>query len=568
MNAPVVEIPRKQPSVAVGELIYGVRPGWADGVVRLKWPLLGLWGVVQLLSFNGLWRPGLDSALYRMLAHSLVTGQGYTIHGEPHVQAYAGLPVMLAGLEAAFGSAAWPGVVVMMLMATASVLLLFLAMRRLLPEWAAVVVTAGVAFNHQFVQQSHELMTDMPFFLAICLLIWGTEAIRTGPRIRAMAAIVVGLILAAMMRPTFWVLVATGLAWGSWTVIRLVRRTRSPPRRSLLLPLTGAVVLVAVVISFALFDPRTRGGTFIDGGYESQLITRLTDASMLGRLTTELPRELWTVVHDDLPRLFFGERTTGLALVLTLALLGGVGLLLGREVPRPAWAVLVGMLLLATLLTSSEPRYWLMVLPVLWTGWLLGVCKGARDWFRSSTARSWYTGLAVVFVLAGNLGYVGKLVLEQRSLDFLATYKDGIYEPVLAASQVIREQARPGELIVGPYPSLMGYWSGRPVLGGIELGLHHSPDEPRRLRKIQKSDVKWMVFPAEPYRRKDDRMFELIDSGAVYPANIGDDDWFFLGVFGEGEARREWWVAPPFVDELRLPEKWRERLLSDEEASS
>ena len=56
-----------------------------------------------------MWRVGVDSALYRGLARSLVRGDGYVFAGEHHKHAYPGLPLMLAGIEKLVGeSPAWP----------------------------------------------------------------------------------------------------------------------------------------------------------------------------------------------------------------------------------------------------------------------------------------------------------------------------------------------------------------------------------------------------------------------------------------------------------------------------
>jgi len=52
-----------------------------------------------VLTFNGRWRIGLDSATYRGLGHALALGRGYHFGEFATKQAYPGLPLLLAGLE-------------------------------------------------------------------------------------------------------------------------------------------------------------------------------------------------------------------------------------------------------------------------------------------------------------------------------------------------------------------------------------------------------------------------------------------------------------------------------------
>src|SRR6185437_2264707 len=64
-----------------------------------RWRYLFFIGLVLFLvaPFNGQWRLGLDSSIYRGVAQSLANGQGYTFAGRAQHQVYPGLPVILAG---------------------------------------------------------------------------------------------------------------------------------------------------------------------------------------------------------------------------------------------------------------------------------------------------------------------------------------------------------------------------------------------------------------------------------------------------------------------------------------
>ena len=549
------------------DLLYGWQPSWAGAIVRWRWLFVIAWVALNALSFNGQWRVGLDSALYRHLGHNLATGEGYRIFGEIHGHVYPGLPVLLGALEAIFGNAVWPPILVMLLASAGTLWLTCLLLRRVLPEWAAILATVGVAFNFRFVQQGHELMTDAPFLLGVVLTLWGLEALRDGPRRRGVAALVGGLVLAASMRPTFWVL-AGAVAFGA--VCTAVRGWRASTGSAHRIHAARAIAVLAFVVlavgAFLVFDPRIRGMDLASGGYERELLDRLTN---IGPLVAALPAKLLSILNDDLPRLFFAERVSYLHIVFALALLGGVSLLaLGgwreRATPasdrRPTWVALVALLFVATLLASSEPRYWLMVLPVLWVGWIIGLCKGARDWFSTTRARSIYVALGVAAVLVGNLAHAGKFVAEQRAAPFLEHYKEGQYVPVKELARALNAGTTRDQTIIGPYAPLLSYWADRRIIDRRRLGFGHISDRRDRLVAVRDAEADWMVFPWQPYEHKDAELRRLVKAGDVYPANLRPEDAINVGVFGEGDDAVEWYVAPYEIDELLLPESMRKRL--------
>ena len=521
-------------SDATPEPVYGWTPAWAPGVLRWRWTLVVAWVGVQAICFNGQWRPGLDSALYRSIAR-----------GDAHADgpSYPGLPWALAGLNRlSGGEVVAPAIVGMLLVSAATLAATYLLIRRALPAWAATVVTAGVAFNHAFVQHGHEIMTDLPFLLGVALTLWGVEAARDGPRGRGVVVLGIGLVLAAVMRPTVWVLIGALAAW-------LVAPTRRPAGRDRRLARRAGAAAALLVLGAGVIAVVAVSGT---DSHEGRLLARLAGGGALGGV----PGELWRVLEHDLPDLFFAEKISYLSAAFTLALFGGVALLAVRgDDPtrrRPLWALLVACLLLAVLATETESRYWLMVLPLLWAGWLLGLMRGGHDWFGSNAARSIYVGLGVGAVLAFNLGHLVKLAIEQRSTPFLETYKGGAYAPLPATAEAIRRHARADDLIVGPYPRLLSYLADRRVVGGPELGLADLPPRERPLA-FHRAGVDWMVFPKEPYERKDPWLFALMDAGHLYAGNDEPGEGFAVGVFGEGQERVDWWVAVPKVDPRILP---------------
>ena len=128
--------------------------GWFDWLVRQRVRIYAILIVLYLASFNGFWRVGVDSALYRGLARSLNNGQGYVFAGEHHRHAYPGLPWMLAILDRLFGESPVPGLVVMTLMAIATLWLVERLIAIRYPLWVAMVVTIGMALNMRLIRQS------------------------------------------------------------------------------------------------------------------------------------------------------------------------------------------------------------------------------------------------------------------------------------------------------------------------------------------------------------------------------------------------------------------------------
>ncbi len=560
--------------------VYGWTPTWAPLVLKARLALVVLWLVVQALSFNGQWRIGLDSAIYRAVGHSLATGNGYTVLGEAHDKVYPGLPFLLAGLEKAFGpDAAWPGVVVMLLTAVAIVLLTYRLVRHVLPDWAATVVTAGVAFNWRFVQQAHELMTDLPFLLGVMVVLVGLEAVvgggaRTGmrsaswPRVLGWLLVAgIGFLIALSMRPTAWVLAVAAVVWATGIAVTGLRsKEPGPKRRGIAAAVTLGVVVAAGII-FRVLDPRAALAD--SGSYESELAGRVvqlfTDPATWAERLPTVAREIF---DDDVARLFFGERVDYINVVFTIALLLGTGLIAlrrdNRLLRRPLWGLTIIVLIGTLFMLSSEPRYWLMVLPILWTGWVLGVMQGARDWFKTDRSRSIYAALACLMVFVGNGIHIGKLIVEQRSTPFLRHYKEGQYAPVAEFAQVLKKGTPPETIFIGPQPPILSYLSERRVRSERDLGFSEVSDKVERLLLLRDCDATWMVFPSNPYKPKDYKIGSLIRDGALYAANLRQEDGILLELLDTDGTMRVWWAAPFFIDELQIPEEHRRRLKSED----
>jgi hypothetical protein len=88
-----------------------------------------------------------------------------------------------------------------------------------------------------------------------------------------------------------------------------------------------------------------------------------------------------------------------------------------------AWALLAWLTFIATVIYAAEPRYYLMVMPILLMAWLMLLIAIARR-----LPPRWgevVLGLGLLIVVANNLSRSINFVREQRSTPFLEHYKSG-----------------------------------------------------------------------------------------------------------------------------------------------
>ena len=243
-----------------------------NAIERHRYILYGVVAVLFLLAFNGEWRVRPDSAMYRGLGHSLATGKGYKFGNYGGRSLYAGLPVMLAGLEKVFGPSPLPPIVLITAMAIACIVLSYKLTRLRFDRWVAICVACGVGINGQLLRRGNEILTDVPFLLGVLMALYGWELLRQRWSMPSMTStpsasaqrwwpslvwLIAGLMLAATTRPTFWALAIAWLAACAWGLIV------GPNRRFYLLCFS---ILAAIWIAALLADPRVRCFNPLGGG--------------------------------------------------------------------------------------------------------------------------------------------------------------------------------------------------------------------------------------------------------------------------------------------------------------
>lgn len=481
--------------------------GWIDALVQHRRAAFALVGLLYLASFNGLWRVGVDSALYRGLAHSLAIGRGYTFAGEPHHHAFVGLPWMLALCERFFGDSPLPGQLLITLMALATVAMTYRLIALHYPIWIATIVALAMGTNFRFLRLSQELMTDVPFALGVVVTLYGLERLRMIPRgdrramLIAAATLVGGLLFSAAMRPTVGVLV------GAIVLASVVRAIRNDDGRRRLHLWVCAVAAVAVAAMW-LIDPRIRGVSMTNLVYEREFIdgVQTLPSAFVGKLEAFLGASL----NDS----FFSQKLQPLSIPVALVLLAGSVLVIRRNL---AWGLMVVGVIAITLPLSTAPRYYLMVMPILWLGWLLLFARLTLA--APPIARGAIMLVAVAVPLAMNLGRDSGFVKEQRIGDvawlrgtapdraagFYASYRDGEVPRLKGYAAAIAAHAGPDDRVLGPDARVLSYYADRRVSGQRELF-----DEPGVSRKqypfkIQQFKPKFAIFPAAKVYGDNDR---------------------------------------------------------------
>ena len=228
------------------------------------------------------------------------------------------------------------------------------------------------------------------------------------------------------------------------------------------------------------------------------------------------------------------------------------------------WGLMILGLVLLTLSLSTAPRYYLMVMPMLWLGWVLMVLKLAQ-----LLPRSLHGAVIIVgsgFPLLMNTGRVIGFIQDQRRPDwewlvhgadrnkaFLDRYRSGAIPPLQGLAALIAEHTNTKDTIIGPSAHILAYFADRRVLGErsifFEKALSTYPDV------LKKLDPHYAIFPSNLYESTDPRLRDLMRRRIVVAMdNVGANEYGYL-------ARVD--VRPPPGNE-----KWTSYNGPDERASA
>ncbi len=441
-------------------------------IVKLRWPIFALVGFILIVSYNGYWRIGRDSALYRSVANNLVTGRGYTFRAQHEHHIYPGLPYLLAGIDKIFGRQdplhPRAAMLIMMVMSILTLVIVYHLVSTYFPPWIAVAVTTGVGINHDFLQQTHELMTDLPFLLGASMTMLGIarlpRAATTSRKAWFAVLILLGAVIAVSMRPTFWALL---LAWIGACFVGLFQSRRRMAYG------IGIIIAAAVILAWVALDPRSPGHSIIGGRYEQKVLATLRDLK-----DVKWERNIHKLSTQHLPEFIFGLELPLPWGPLVCAVLLTAGVLLVRK--APLWGLYVIVTAGMTIVLGAAPRYYLMVLPLLLVGWATfarWIADVSARWYRSipfagELVLMFWLGLATGPHLVRDSGFI----LEQHGYakyythkTFLDVYLGGDGKKLIAISHELSERVAAKAVVIGFEPRIVTYLSGRSVFHPAEL---------------------------------------------------------------------------------------------------
>jgi hypothetical protein len=483
----------RSPSVVSGLLLWIAGHVSPDSTLafadRHRRSLLAVVLVFYLAAFNGQWRIQPDAALYLSLGRNIATGRGFTYLDQPNHLAYPGWPYLIAGTFKIFGGHSLVSVnVLMLLIALATVAMVYRLFLLHSGRPTAVVMSVGVGLTKAFFCYGFELWSDMPFALGAMSALAGYEGIfgKRAPSAATTPAsnkwldrffFLGGLLFAASMRPTIWPLVMAILLAMIAQTFRRKTKWRS------LLAITG-MVSAAVGLLFAIIWTHGQlhgyGSVYID-----YLLNRITHGSAEtgAHSLAENVQNLFTWAASDV---LFQTRLGPTFNELLSMLVIGLGFSLFRY--RLLWGFWF-CLLLATILISQETldRYFLPVLPLLVYAWwqLLLRCHAvASEWVIARSLPRYVPGIIFLALLSlgacMNVTKVGGIIAQQRQLPFLASYDKGSFEVIPRFAKQVHNQTGPAAIILckAPYGRVTAYLTDRFVTNGIDRPLEHLKGRP------------------------------------------------------------------------------------------
>jgi hypothetical protein len=461
---------------------------WVDKHRRAFFIFVGL---IYIAGFNGQWRAEPDSALYLCVARALVSGQGYTYHNIPHQLAYPGLPLIVAGTFEIFHTRSiWPAQVLLVMFGAAALALTYRMMSLFAGRKTAVLITVGLALTRLFFRYCFEMMTDMPFLTGVLAFLAGYEAVCIAPmrgrgasdspseaasynepieqavrprrsgRWYDWALMISGLALTLVMRPAVLSFLPVVIGVSGVSFIRRWSRHRRAAA------VVGAVALIAVVGAaiFYSLDPR-RAGQNVLGEYEQEILQRTfhqTGEVMRIALFENIPE----LFHESLAQSMFGQQLGPLGPIVAIVVFS-VAIGLARR--RPMWGLWVASTVLMMIIVLPHDRYLLAVLPLLVYSWWLIIV-----WVNRKLPGTW-GNLAAAFMIYFGLVYnglqIGRTIIEQRHIPFLAYYQDGQCQALADMGARIHTIVPKDAFVLAPKKTarILSWYSNRLVVESNDL---------------------------------------------------------------------------------------------------
>jgi len=223
-------------------------------------------------------------------------------------------------------------------------------------------------------------------------------------------------------------------------------------------------IMTLLFLAFCAIDPRTspddpRAAKTVwfmrpfSGGYEVEMIEALqdgrapqTDGENAGQsLRSRITRGVRQLFSEHLPANFLGQQLpTPAGVVLSLLLIGSTVVIVRKQ---PVWAMFIVLSACVTVVLSTAPRYYVMILPFLLLGYILSLRK-----LGEKVGGGWCDLIllaGLLFFVVMNIAKLVPFVIEQQRVPFYEAgmryydwYRGGKFAPVIHLADLVREKVR------------------------------------------------------------------------------------------------------------------------------
>jgi hypothetical protein len=210
---------------------------------------------------------------------------------------------------------------------------------------------------------------------------------------------------------------------------------------------------------------------------------------------------------------------------------------------NPLWPLLILLTVATTLVMTTVPRYYIMVLPLMLLGWFTLAFQVARH--VSGRWTDLVLALAIAMVFIPGLSRCIKVIGEQHHLNRSAREDDGEkWKYVQDMAEVVRQSLPENAKLVGPAATIMSYVSGREVFMQRELLPDNVPPE-QYPAYLEKSGIQYAVFPPTLYRKGERVIRDLMEHGVIVPVErVGKTKDMVLARVAIAKPAGDWRKSP------------------------
>ncbi len=321
------------------------------------------------------------------------------------------------------------------------------------------------------------------------------------------------------MRPTYWILcLALLITWtfglirgffkGGWQIYACCLG-----------------ILFALCLAFWAIDPRTGPLHPLSGGYEAEMLEAIQDSKSpeidpddaSQPLRARIMHEGAQLLTEHLPASFLGQQLPAIPNIVLSVLIIGSAILIARQ--QPLWAMFIVFTCCVTVMLSTAPRYYVMIMPFLLLGAFL-LLRKFGEWFGGGWCDAVF-GIGLLLLLILNIAKIVPLVYEQQRVPFYESglrfydhYRGGKFMPIMHLADLIREKVPPGANTITPSAQIVRYLSDRNVIMERELlpnrkGQRHYPE------RLSAARIAYAAFPAKIYQDKEPMLAQLVKHGVI-----------------------------------------------------